>query len=225
MKILIYKIKKIIIKRFKNIYFEIKVWFISRQIIKSGKTFLFIDCGSNLGQGFKFFRKYFTLDIFDYILIEPNPNCIKELKKLTNKKITLIQKGVWSSEGSVKFYGISETNNKYSSGGSFLQNHNSLWYKTNKENYHELNTISLSKLLKEKKDNYDVIILKMDIESSEYEVLPSIIKDKSIDLIDHIFIEFHGKYFKIKDQLKYQKIEQELKKIIKSRGVGFTNWR
>ena len=90
MKILIYKIKKIIIKRFKNIYLEIKVWFISRQIIKSGKTFLFIDCGSNLGQGFKFFRKYFTLDIFDYILIEPNPNCIKELKKLTNKKITLI---------------------------------------------------------------------------------------------------------------------------------------
>ena len=65
----------------------------------------------------------------------------------------------------------------------------------------------------------------MDIESSEYEVLPSIIKDKSIDLIDHIFIEFHSKYFKIKDQLKYQKIEQELKKIIKSRGVGFTNWR
>jgi FkbM family methyltransferase len=43
-------------------------------------------------------------------------------------------------------------------------------------------------------DNFssdDFIVLKMDIEGSEYEVLPKMIKDGSINYIDHAFIEWH----------------------------------
>ena len=224
MKIIIYRIKKYIIKNLINIFLTIKVWYISKTIKNKGKTFLFIDCGSNRAQAFNFFKKYFTLDIFDYILIEPNPNCVKELRKITNQKVTLIEKGIWSSENSVKFYGISETGNKFTSGGSLVKDHNSSWYTTTDETSIDIKTVSLSKLLKEKKEIYDVIILKMDIESSEYEVLPSIIKDDSIDLLNHIFVEFHSKYFKIKDQSKYIKLEKEIIHSIKSRNIGLTKW-
>ena len=37
----------------------------------------------------------------------------------------------------------------------------------------------------------DFIVLKMDIEGSEYEVLPKMIKDGSINYINHAFIEWH----------------------------------
>lgn len=228
LKILLHRIKNIFIRKIKIINFflryEIRVWLISRRIIKNRNKFLFIDCGSNLGQGFNFFKKYFTLDIFDYILIEPNPNCVKELEKLSNEKITVIPKGVWSSETIIKFYGINETNNPYTLGGSLMENHNSSRYKTNKNESLQINTISLSKLLKEKKQNYDVIIVKIDIESSEYEVLPNLIKDKSIDLIDHLFVEFHSEYFDIKERYKYIKLEKELIRVIKSKKIGLTRW-
>lgn len=46
---------------------------------------LFIDCGSNLGQGFTFFKKYYPLDSFDYMLIEPNPYCLPHLEDITGK--------------------------------------------------------------------------------------------------------------------------------------------
>lgn len=228
LKILLYRIKRVFIRKIKILIFflryEIRVWFISKQIIKNRNKFLFIDCGSNLGQGFTFFKKYFTPDIFDYILIEPNPNCVKELEKLSNEKITVIPKGVWLSETSINFYGINETNNPHTLGGSLMENHNSSRYRTNKNESLQVKTISLSKLLKDKKRNYDVIIVKMDIESSEYEVLPNLIQDKSIDLIDHLFVEFHSKYFKKNERYKYIKLEKELIKIIKSKKIGFTRW-
>lgn len=37
----------------------------------------------------------------------------------------------------------------------------------------------------------DFIVLKMDIEGSEYEVLPKMIKDGSIQYVNHAFIEWH----------------------------------
>ena len=58
---------------------------LSKNLSKDKKG-LFIDCGSNLGQGFTFFEQYFPLKIFDYILVEPNPFCEEELIKKINQK-------------------------------------------------------------------------------------------------------------------------------------------
>lgn len=40
---------------------------------------LFIDMGSNLGQGFQYFSKFYNPNLFDFLLIEANPNCIDQL--------------------------------------------------------------------------------------------------------------------------------------------------
>ena len=40
------------------------------KLVNSKNKGLFIDCGSNLGQGFTFFEQYFHLKIFDFILVE-----------------------------------------------------------------------------------------------------------------------------------------------------------
>ena len=61
---------------------------LSKNLSKDKKG-LFIDCGSNLGQGFSFFEQYFPLKTFDYILVEPNPFCKEELIKIINQKIIL----------------------------------------------------------------------------------------------------------------------------------------
>ena len=203
---------------------ELITWLISKKITLYGKRFLFIDCGSNLGQGFRFFRKYFKPDIFDYILIEPNPNCTHELMKLTNENISLINKGVWTEKTKLKFYGVSETEDKTSVGGSFIDNHNSVWYESDKANAIEIETISLSELILEKKEKYDTIVIKMDIESSEYEVLQSLISNDTIKHVKHFFVEFHGEYFSDNQKSKYIQLEHDLVNTIRSKDIGLTKW-
>ena len=225
MYIILYKIKR----RFKklltklNIYFE--TWVVSKRVEVKNKNSLFIDCGSNLGQSFQFFKKFFRTKDFDFILIEPNPNCIKELKRFISPKVQLLEKGVWSHETYLKLYGIKESNNLTSSGTSLIKDHNSAWYESKDKNAIKIETISLSDLIKEKKQEYDNIILKLDIESSEYTVLQSLINEGSIDLIDHIFVEFHSAYFDINNRLKYENQELEIKGIIKSKCIGLTDWK
>ena len=69
-------------------------------------------------------------------------------------------------------------------------------YKTENKRVRPLvSTINFSKFLLRKKEKYDVIIVKMDIESSEYTVLPFIIEDESINSIDYLFVEFHSEFF------------------------------
>jgi len=220
----VYRLKKRLKRFYAHYYLVINTWYISKKIKRKGKKFLFIDCGSNLGQGFKFFKKYFETKFFDYILIEPNPNCIKVLRKFVNNNITLIEKGVWSHETTLKFYGINESSDIVTSGGSLIKNHNSLWYTADEKKSLEIETISLSKLIMDKKNEYDTIVLKMDIESSEFVVLPSLIDSNAINLISHIFIEFHTKFFDTEDQPKYEELEKQIKEQLKSKKVGLTNW-
>lgn len=57
------------------------------------------------------------------------------------------------------------------------------------------------------KDN-DKVVMKMDIEGSEYYVLPKMIKDGSINLVDKLIVEFHC--HKMDDTKKYKKIHGEI---------------
>jgi len=78
--------------------------------------------------------------------------------------------------------------------------------------------LSMKKMIKESFDfsrwvqqvikDDDKVIMKMDIEGSEYYVLPKMIKDGSINLIDKLIIEFH--YHKMDDTKKYKKIHEEI---------------
>jgi len=57
---------------------------------------------------------------------------------------------------------------------------------------------------------YDEIIVKMDVESSEYDILEKLINDKNIILIDRLFVEFHSNWMK-KSKLKDTYILREKK--------------
>lgn len=57
----------------------------------------------------------------------------------------------------------------------------------------QVETIDLSRWLLENFTSDDYIILTLDIEGMEYEVLNKMVNDSSLDLIDELYIEFHGK--------------------------------
>ena len=186
-------------KKLKILLTYIKCIYLNFVVISKNKKNLFIDLGSNLGQGLNFFSQHFKPSNFDYILVEANPNLNSHLNKLVDKigreKIHLINKAAFTHNGKVKLYGLVESyRGKTSDGASIIKESASREYEVNESEATEIECFRLVEKLKELK-NYNNIIIKMDIEGSEYAVLNDIIDNKSdIKNITHIFVEFHSKF-------------------------------
>ena len=192
---------------------------------ESGKG-LFIDCGSNLGQGYTYFSQYFKPSLYDAILIEPNPNCMVELKEKFKSLhgIEFLEAAVWINTDELDFFGLVENDKGATSdGGSIIKDHNSKMYEADTENSIKVKALSLAKLIEKKQGQYDQIIIKMDIESSEYAVLEDLIKTKTATYVDFMFIEFHHQYFKDQEE-KYYNLQKSLIKNLKKIGVKVALW-
>ena len=200
------------------------------KLVNSKNKGLFIDCGSNLGQGFAFFEQYFHLKMFDFILVEPNPHCEETLKnKITGKmkegSIELIKKAASTSDGTTKFFGLVEDDRgKTSEGGSILKEATSAWYTHSEEEAITVETFSLSDLIKNKANNYKIIVIKMDIEGGEYEVLEDLLKHGPHKKISLIFTEFHSQYMKEPDKTAYRSREKVIVQSFKQDKIPFKNW-
>ena len=173
-------------------------------IRKRGKA-LFIDMGSNLGQGFRFFSHYYSPNIFDYWLIEANPFCINQLNDNVSKLYNSYSwSGSWdiynaavsNKDGILKLYGLVEDKRgKTSDGASVNKNHNSVFYNSDESKALDVKSVKASNLIEDASQRYSTIIVKMDIEASEYDVLEDLIATQYIHKIAHVYIEWHSKYF------------------------------
>ena len=201
-----------------------------RKSIEANNKNLFIDAGTNLGQGFEFFNKFFKTKYFDYLLIEPNPYCRKKIEYLINKdsypnKIRYMEKAAGITDGKVKLYGLVEDHRGILSDAATInKKHFSRIYKKNIEKAIEVECFDFIKMLKGLY-NYNNIIIKLDIESSEYPILENLIKNnKSIKNIHHIFVEFHAGYMSFFYKIFYRYREKKIKNGLKKNKISFTEW-
>ena len=191
---------------------------------------LFVDCGSNLGQGFSAFSKWFGFSNIDYVMIEPNPHCAKVLRedflpKYSGKPITLIEKAAGTQQRTVKFFGLVEDNSgALNEGGSIFDAHNSAYYEPDKERAIEVEEFSFADFLREKRPHYKNIVVKMDIEGAEYDVLEDLRRQNLLDVMNISYIEFHSEYMQEPDRSKFKKIEAELSSAVRESGCTLRIW-
>ncbi len=204
--------------------------FLAEKKIKQEKNKgLFLDCGSNIGQGFSFFNKHFKSEHFDYELFEPNPNCLPFLEKIKvelNHNIVIHSKALSDHNGFLKFYGLSEpkSGGALSQGGSILPEHNSGTYASDENAAIEVEAIDFAEFLKGKIDVYRTIVIKMDIEGGEYQVLDHLLQQGLFVKVHSIFCEFHSEYMSLKEREKFRKKELEITDAIKATGCKFNLW-
>lgn len=204
-----------------------RIGLLSLSSLRRGKKCLFVDCGSNLGQGYRFFKIFFPPRLHDAILIEPNPHCIEILKQKYSKynNVQFIEAAAWTNHSRLKLFGLVEDERgEQSSGASVISKHNESMYESNAERALEVDAISLSDLIHEKAKSHNQIIIKMDIESSEYEVLQDMIRTGAIQHVKHLFVEFHSDYFKDEEKKKHQQLEVSLIEQLRNLGLGVTIW-
>jgi FkbM family methyltransferase len=162
------------------------------------KPGLFIDCGSNLGQGFSYFAKFYKPSKYDYILVEPNPACIPTLSAVAarldpSNRAMILNKAAACENGTALFYGLSpQEGGPLSEGASTVPNHNTRHYTPSKSAAVKVTTFSLADFIITQSLRYPVIVLKLDVEGAEYQILRHLIATNAVRLLSHLYVEFHA---------------------------------
>ncbi len=171
-------------------------------------TFCFLDCGTNLGQGLKFFNKKYELfnnEKWYIYTFEANP-FINLNNMFTNvDNITKIPKAIWINDDKIKFTSrgknTTELRIKYNEGilqggGSHISitrsDANIPEHVDTSENM--VDCISFSNFVESIHNKYEKIIVKMDIEGAEFEIIEDMIKNNTIQYIDTLYMETHGRF-------------------------------
>jgi FkbM family methyltransferase len=171
--------------------------------VKKFEKLIIFDLGSNVGQGFKFLYENFNAKNVYFELFEPNPICkkhllnIPQIKKNLGKKIFIKNFGVSGAEArykKLKFYNLHKNLKNYPThDGSFIKHLNSNKFAGKTAHIKVINFSDyLSKKLNYYKKNEVKILVKMDIEGSEIPLLKDMIKRKTINLINILYVEFHS---------------------------------
>lgn len=203
-------------------------YFDSKMASNRKNSVLFVDGGANLGQGFKWFSSFFNSPNVVFHLFEPNPNCQIILNGLiaeTSKRIKLFDTGISTFDGEVKFYGLSENEGgALSEGGSIKSDHNSGWYKASEEDAITVKVIDFDRYLREQKQVFDKIVVKMDIEGAEIDVLEKLIETGAIEYISVLYVEFHSQFQTEPQRSETRNREENIVRKLKQHGVKVRIW-
>jgi FkbM family methyltransferase len=155
----------------------------SPQKISSKKRYIFVDAGAHRGETIAHFEKssLYSQHPWEMFAFEANPNLIPDIPKKPN--LTVLNKAVWTEDGTVEFY-LGE--NTLSS--SLLGDKKPGLSKTPIK----IPSVDFGQWLKKNFSKDDVIFVKLDIEGAEYEVLDKMLQDESITYVDRLYVEFHN---------------------------------
>ena len=198
---------------------------------------VFLDCGTNMGQGLNEFDsklKLINQPDWKIYCFEPNP-CIgltTLFPKATN--ITYLQKAVWIKNTSLEFCMQGKDADNLNGLGSKLEVVDKKYNPGNcRFKLETVEAIDLSEFILKlvKEDSNVEIYMKMDIEGAEFEVLQHLIDTNTIRYIKEVYCECHGRFrFALEDQKKpeikkkIRDIENGLKQSVERENVKFHFW-
>lgn len=177
------QLKKIKILRL--IYYKINSNYASFSNLNLNKDSIVLDLGANIGSISQILYDKYNCRIYCF---EPNEIAFKILKKkfIKEKKIKCYNYAISNKNGYSKLYlhvDYKKNPTKLSTASSLLKNKENV----NKSTFTRIKTVSIKNLLI-KFQKIDLI--KIDIEGSEYKILPEIIKKRH--KIKKVICELHG---------------------------------
>jgi FkbM family methyltransferase len=151
---------------------------------------VYIDCGAWNGDSITAFKRKFIPDDpnaeIDIYAFECNPKYRDQLKIRSQlEKFTFIQKAVWVEDGKISLY--LGTDDATQSSSLYIEKKKFI----DKEKPIIVESIDFSYWIAGKFNASDNIICKMNIEGAEYDVLEKMVKDKTIDLINRLYVAWH----------------------------------
>lgn len=158
---------------------------------------VFLDCGANDGCSVRKFiaerNDYLDFEVYSF---EPNKSlnyCFEEFRKKLKSNFNLFNLAVSDNNSFTIFYdnpdyNVAGTINEFK-GQQSLEG--SMGHVPDKIFQKKVKCLRISEWIKENFSTEDYIILKLDVEGSEYEVIPDLLETGAIEYINSLYIEWH----------------------------------
>jgi FkbM family methyltransferase len=190
---------------------------------------IFLDCGTHFGQGLNAISTNRGMDnTWEIMSWEANPITFASFNKTAFRKdlnITFFNQAI-SINNEKTVLNIETTKEGYSTGwGSSIIELDKWDSPLHSGTFKEkvlVDSIDFSSFILQHFTKDDVIILKLDIEGSEYNVLEKMIADSSLDLISEMYVEWHNKNFSNREEILIR--EQAILNEIKIRDIRLHPW-
>lgn len=199
---------------------------------------VFFDCGTHMFQGFKEVSKIHGIDdTWNCYCFEANPITYEMSKEnylsLINDKFNIVHfnnaisnnnKSVIINCAQSDHWDGSEIGSSTSQASNILDTppKDCSGKVLNYSDRRSVKSVNFSDFIKMFSDENDFVVVKLDIEGSEFDVIDKLIEENTIDYVNHFYIEFHSHFFE-NTELYNEKIEY-YKKIFENRGINFTQW-
>lgn len=183
-----------------------------------------IDCGSHFFEGLKKLNSIYSFDSSWFIYsFEANPNTFKQslIHKPNFQNFKHINAAISNYNGTTTIH-CEASQNGCGEGSNILidppakdiQYHHSFSYTS-----YPVIMYDISSWIDQLED-VDFLVIKMDIEGSEYDVLPRLLDIKT--KINVLYIEFHHRFFK--DTLLYSKLNNAYVSRLEQQGIKVIIW-
>ena len=201
---------------------------------------VFIDCGTNDGKSVKnfielsrkfevdnFFKSYGYLKnkTWEIHILEANPyfnkilkNLKKDLVKQGHTVILHTKTAAWTKNENLRFY-LDKISYPFFWGSSLIKDHPDI-VSSNYANI-EVSGIDLAELVK-MYDKDDEIVMKIDIEGTEYPLLLHLIKENALNLVDILAVEYHREIVK---DMPIKIIENFVTEYLKYYNISTVKWQ
>jgi FkbM family methyltransferase len=159
---------------------------------------IFIDGGAHKGEAIEvLLDKRLDLKGCDVHFFEPNIDLIILLESIgkenKNYNINVYHSALWKEDGEIEFLESIARWNTLAS--TVVSSMNEIWgLKLDRDNPQKVKSVSLSNFLKQYSID-DYIVVKLDIEGSEYFVIEDLFSAGEIEKIDELYIEWHDHFF------------------------------
>ena len=159
---------------------------------------VFIDGGAHIGEAIEvLLDKREDLLGCEVHFFEPNPDLIDGLNKMNdeddNYDIKVYHSALWVDNGGVDF--LESVERWGSLGGTIVPSIQEKWgLKIAKDKPKPVPSTSLVDFL-DNFDKDDYIVIKLDIEGSEYFVVEDLLRSGKADMINELYVEWHDHFF------------------------------
>lgn len=153
---------------------------------------IFIDGGARLGESIDIIKnEFFKYHDFEFYLFEPNSQYRSNLQNLekNNNKVKFVEGALWDKNGQFDFFISTDV---WGDVGSTL--HIEKKEKLDAKNPLKVKTYDIFDFIEQFSED-DYIVLKLDVEGSEYDIINRLIAKNSISKIKEYLIEWHDHFY------------------------------
>ena len=188
------------------------------QSIIPWRRHLFLDGGGYNGCSIRRFLKEFDREgRFEIVTFEPNDIFAKCYSDFPRHR--LIQAAVHDRDGFQDFFLDPEDADGSTLFRNKLTRETGGYGTLDVANPIKVRTIDLSRWVREHTNNFNYVILKLDVEGAEYDILEKMIHDRTIRRIKHLFVEWHWNRVGISRER-----HEELIRALQRRRVPILEW-